>query len=101
MNVRRIFFLNLLLFFASNMLVCESFRVSKVSPVYITGQVQAEQTLSIGINEAVPIFLPEEKIYLESIEVKISIPNEIISWQDSVALYIYDNIRPRPSTAQI
>ena len=101
MNVRRIFFLNLLLFFASNMLVCESFRVSKVSPVYITGQVQAEQTLSIGINEAVPIFLPEEKIYLESIEVKISIPNEIISWQDSVALSIYDNIRPRPSTAQI
>ncbi|MBP3710343.1 MAG: hypothetical protein J6I73_08090 [Treponema sp.] len=82
-------------------LFAESFRVRKLFPLSLTGTVQDEQTVTIGINDSIAIFLPDDATYLEGIEVKITIPDEIAAWQDSVACAMYHNIMPVPATSQI
>ncbi len=88
--------------FLANFLCAEDFfRVRKVVPFTISDSSSQEQTATIGINDSIAIFFPEDLTYIEGIEVKIQIPTEISSWQDSVACSIYDNIKPVPSSSQI
>ena len=82
-------------------LFSETFRVRKMLPLELTGTVQNEQTLITGINDGIAIFLPSDRSWLEGIEIKIAIPEAVAAWQDSVALSLYDNITPLPSSSQI
>ena len=86
---------------AASPLFPETFRVRKLFPLKLTGTVQSEQTVVTGINDGIAIFLPEERTWLEGIEIKIAIPEAVAAWQDSVALSLYDNISPLPALSQI
>ena len=86
---------------AASPLFSETFRVRKLFPLKLTGTVQNEQTVVTGINDGIAIFLPEERTWLEGIEIKIAIPEAVAAWQDSVALSLYDNITPLPSASRI
>ena len=86
---------------AASPLFSETFRVRKLFPLKLTGTVQNEQTFVAGINDGIAIFLPDDRSWLEGIEIKIAIPEAVAAWQDSVALSLYDNITPRPSSSQI
>ena len=82
---------------AASPLFSETFRVRKLFPIKLTGTIQNEQTFVTGINDCIAIFLPDDRSWLEGIEIKIAIPEAVAAWQDSVALSLYDNITPRPS----
>lgn len=80
-------------------LPAESFRIKKVHILDITNENQT--STSIGINESLAITLPEDKTFIEGIEVKMVIPEAVAVWRDSVACSLYNNIRPNPSPNQI
>lgn len=81
-------------------LTAESFRVSKLHPVEIT-QDYAEATAKLGINESLAIVLPEDKTFIEGLELKFEIPESVAYWMDSVACSVYTNIKPYPTSNQI
>jgi len=86
---------------ASLHLFAETFRVRKLVPLKISGNETAEQSISIGINDGIALFMPDDMTFLEGIEIKMQIPAEISEWRDSVACSVYDGIKPVPSASQI
>lgn len=81
-------------------LTAETFRVSKLHPVEIT-QDYSETSAKLGINESLAIFLPEDKTFIEGLELKFDIPESVAYWMDSVACSVYTNIKPDPTSNQI
>lgn len=79
----------------------EGFRVRTVHPIELSGNVIEEKTVSVGINDAVAILMPEDTSYLEGFDLKVQIPAIVADWRDSVAFSVYDGIKPRPSSSQI
>lgn len=86
---------------ASLHLFAETFRVRELVPLKISGNETAEQSISIGINDGIALFMPDDMTFLEGIEIKMQIPAEISEWRDSVACSVYDGIKPVPSASQI
>lgn len=86
---------------ASLHLSSETFRVRKLVPLKISGNDAAEQSITIGINDSIALFMPEDMTFLEGIEIKMQIPAEVSEWRDSVACSVYDGIKPFPSESQI
>lgn len=91
----------LFLLFAVPVLHGETFRVSKVVSVPLSGDSLDEKTVDIGINDALVVSLPEDMTYVEGFELKIQIPAAVADWRDSVAMSIYDGISPLPSSSKI
>lgn len=91
----------ILVFLIFQGIFAESFRVRKVIPVEVQENATYEYTVFSGINDAIAFFLPEQKKYLEGIELKITIPQAVAQWRDSVAFCVYDSITPKPSASQI
>lgn len=81
-------------------LTAETFRVSKLHSVQVPSDF-SEVTAKIGINESISINLPEDKTYIEGLELKMEIPEAVAYWMDSVACSVYDKVKPFPTTEQI
>lgn len=79
----------------------ESFRVSKVNTISISSDDFSECSAKLGINESLAIFIPEDRTFIEGLEVKMSIPSELASWPDCVACTLYNKISPVPSPSKI
>src|SRR5574344_2214659 len=78
-------------------LSAESFRVNAVHTLPVS--LSAEQTtIKVGINDSVILVLPDDRTYLQGIELSIKVPQVVASWKDSVAWSIYDGVSPQPST---
>lgn len=96
-----VFIFIFLVFWAMSVAVPEPFRVHKLFPITITDDDATEQTVTTGINDSVAIFLPDELVYCEGIEINIQIPDEVAQWRDSVICSIYENITPVPTEKKI
>lgn len=92
--------LSLLIIAGGFILNAETFRVSKLNSVKLTDDYE-DKSVTLGINESVAIFLPEDKTYIQGLELKMEIPESVAYWLDSVACSVYHNIKPTPSTDQI
>ena len=92
---------SLLLISGMTSLSAESFRVSKVHELSVVQDTESEGTARLGINEALAIALPEDKTFIEGLELKFEIPEAVASWVDSVACSVYANISPAPKASQI
>ena len=79
----------------------ESFRVHKLIPVYISDSAQEAQTIRIGVNDAIALFMPQNTEFIEGIEIKMQIPAAVSEWRDSVACSLYEKLKPAPSAKQI
>ena len=79
----------------------ETFRVHALKTLRLLPDSAEEQTVSIGINDSIAVFMPEDKTYIEGIELKVQIPKIVADWRDSVAFSVYDSISPRPATDKI
>lgn len=79
----------------------ETFRVSKVHSVSIGQDPSSEVSAKLGITDALAINLPENRIFIEGLELKMDIPESIAYWMDSVACSVYSNINPTPKASQI
>ncbi|MCR5253430.1 MAG: PEGA domain-containing protein [Treponema sp.] len=86
---------------AESELFAESFRTSKLHYATIEQTLDFETQKSLGTNEALAIKLPENRRFIEGIEVKFDIPEDVAYWQDCVACSVYDKITPSPSESQI
>jgi hypothetical protein len=93
--------ISLLFLLTIPLLNAETFRVSKVKTVNLTNDFTTEKNATLGINESLAIFLPEDKTFLQGLEIKMEIPSAIASWPDCVACSIYNNISPKPSESKI
>lgn len=78
----------------------ESFRVRKMHTAEITENTP-EITISSGINDATAIFLPEDKFFFEGLEIRMTIPESVALWPDTVGCTIYSSISPKPVQTQI
>ena len=79
----------------------EQFRVAKLHTVSISEDVNSEAEAALELNDALAIFLPESRTFIEGIEIKMSIPEETALWRDCCACIVYDSVNPSPATAQI
>ncbi len=84
-----------------SVLSAETFRVAQCHVLELKEDPAYSASKKIGLNDALSIRIPEERIFLEGIEVKMEIPEETATWRDCCGAYIYDNIRPVPSEQQI
>ena len=88
------------------MLVCtniftETFRIRKASSVKLSGDTLKSESAELKISDALAVFLPEDRTYLEGIELTVQIPKIVADWRDSVALSIYNGVSPTPGSTQI
>lgn len=79
----------------------ESFRVNKVNVTQVEQILGFETSVKMGINDALAVTLPEDRIFIEGLELKMEIPENIAYWIDSVACSVYSEIKPNPSSKQI
>ena len=79
----------------------ESFRVNKVNVAQIEQALGFETSVKMGINDALAVTLPEDRTFIEGLELKMEIPENIAYWVDSVACSVYSDVKPNPSSKQI
>jgi len=82
-------------------LCAETFRVSKVHAVSVSQDTNSDVSAKLGINDALAINLPADRVFIEGLELKMDIPEAVAYWVDSVACSVYANINPTPKTSQI
>lgn len=100
-NRKRQFIFSLAVMLISHGLISESFRVSKVHTIPVSQDTNFESTAKLGITDALAITLPEDRIFIEGLELKFDIPESVAYWMDSVACSVYANINPTPKPSQI
>ena len=88
-------------FFAPFILSAETFRVGQCHIVNLKEETDFSAVKKLGLNDSIAIYLPEERLFLEGIEIKMDIPEETAMWRDCCGAYVYDGIRPAPSEQQI
>lgn len=97
--MKKLLFLSILLISLSgafeNAVFAETFRVDKVFSVECSNEGTAEK-VSIGVNDSLAVFLPEDMTFVKGIELSVKIPSEVAQWQDSVAYSVYDSLSPSP-----
>ena len=79
----------------------ETFRTSKLHCISVQSEPGSEIQELLGTNESMAIKLPEDKTFLEGLEIKVDSPESIAYWQDCVACSVYNKITPNPDPANI
>lgn len=74
----------------------ENFRVRKVVPIAFS-EINEKLTVESGINDALWISLPKDLTYVSGVELNLKVPEEIITWRDSVAYMLYESMSPAPA----
>ena len=82
-------------------LYAETFRVAQCHIVELTEDVSFSATKKVGLNDSVAVYIPEDRLFLEGIEFKMDIPEDMAIWRDCCGAYFYDGIRPAPKAQQI
>lgn len=98
---RKIIFSLLFTVLSSALLCAETFRVAKCHVVELKEDTSYSASEKVGLNDALTIRIPEERLFLEGIEIKMEIPEETATWRDCCGAYVYDGIRPNPTPQQI
>ena len=83
------------------LLGAESFRVRKSHIIDLNAEASEEQNEECNINDAIAVFLPKDRTFIEGVEIRITIPEEVASWRNTVAATVYDKVSPVPSAKQI
>lgn len=79
----------------------ETFRVHKLIPINISADRTEAVKVVTGINDSLAVFLPKDMTYIAGFEVLVEIPDAVAEWRDSVALSLYDDVKPMPDEKTI
>ena len=82
-------------------LYAETFRVAQCHIIELTEDTSFSSTKKLGLNDSLAVYIPEERLFLEGIEFKMDIPEDMAIWRDCCGAYIYDGIKPAPKAQQI
>lgn len=75
----------------------EQFRIANLHTVTLTNEINSEASAVLELNDAIAIFLPEDRTFMEGLEIKMTIPEEMALWRDCSACVIYDSLNQIPS----
>ncbi|NLM00104.1 MAG: hypothetical protein GX220_01435 [Treponema sp.] len=84
----------------TSMLNAEVFRVYNTQVVTMSENFQAEK-ISIGISDALAVFLPEDCTFLQGIAFEVKIPKIVAGYYGSIAYSIYKDVTPKPKVGNI
>lgn len=89
----------------SAQLKAETFRVHALVPLAVPAlppqDAAEDDRLSVGMNDALALTLPDDLTYINGIELRVKIPEEVAAWRDTIAYSLYDDIEPKPSADEI
>lgn len=80
--------------------MAESFRVRKTHLVSV-GAAGGSETVRTGINDALVLMLPEDRTFIQGVELSFKVPQIVASWRDSVAWSVYNDISGTPKENRI
>ncbi len=101
MNAKRLTLMVFVLLCAFSAVAAENFRVHKTILITLPSEPGKSETATAYCNDAVSIILPEDKTFIQGIEISIKVPQVVVEWRDSVAWSIYKDISPRPTEKKI
>lgn len=90
-----------LLFFTLHAYALDTFRVRSLSVIAIDGQKSEAQSVDLGYNDAIGIVFPKNTTFLKGVEIEIKIPQDILSYRNSMAYGLYRKIQPYPVASSI
>lgn len=93
-------FISFVFSFAS-LVFAENFRIAKLHTVEITEDADFTATEKLTLNDAMAIFLPESMEYIDGLEIRFEIPEEVALQKSCCEFSIYDYVIPGPRTDQI
>jgi len=99
--MKKVFALSVISILLTTQITAESFRVRKAHIITLENENTEISAGDCNIYDAVGIYLPQDRTFIEGIEIKMIIPEQIASWRNSVAATVYDKISPEPKPNQI
>lgn len=79
----------------------DGFRVRSVQTAVIDYRNPETQTIELGYNDAIGIRFPASPLFVRGFEIEIKIPQEILSYRNSMAWGLYSQVLPLPETGII
>ncbi|MBS7293920.1 MAG: hypothetical protein SOW31_03675 [Treponema sp.] len=85
----------------STLVFAENFRIAKLFTVNVSEDSDFTKTEVLSLNDSVAIFLPDSMEYIDGLEVRFEIPEEIALQKSCCEFSIYDSVQPAPKSDQI
>lgn len=94
--MKKLLFLFTVLFFSQTLFSYENFRVHKTVIVDMTDEVTPTKAV-LEVNDALVVKVPKNPLFLKSLSLEVKIPPEVAEFRDSVAYFLYTDVKPEPS----
>lgn len=98
--MKKLFILLIVLIFPQMLFSYENFRVHKTFIVDMTDEVSSAKAI-LEVNDALVIKVPKNPTFLKALSIEVKIPPEVAEFRDSVAYFLYSDVRPEPSEKYI
>lgn len=93
---KKSFYVFVLTLLFSSTLNAETFRVKKIVTLSVP-ETASSPCVKAGIQDGIIIELPEDKTFIEGIELNFKVPQIVTEWHDSIAWSFYKELKPSPS----
>ena len=94
--MKKIFLLITVVFFSLSAFSYENFRVHKTVIADMTDEVSPLKAV-LEVNDALVIKVPKEPVFLQGLSLEVKIPPEVAEFRDSVAYFLYTDVKPQPT----
>ena len=94
--MKKLFLLVTVVFFSLSAFSYENFRVHKTVIADMTDEVSPIKAV-LEVNDALVIKVPKEPVFLQGLSLEVKIPPEVAEFRDSVAYFLYTDVKPQPT----
>lgn len=94
--MKKLFLLITVVFFSLSAFSYENFRVHKTVVADMTDEVSPIKAV-LEVNDALVIKVPKEPVFLQGLSLEVKIPPEVAEFRDSVAYFLYTDVKPQPT----
>ena len=94
--MKKLFLLITVVFFSLSAFSYENFRVHKTVIADMTDEVSPIKAV-LEVNDALVIKVPKEPVFLQGLSLEVKIPPEVAEFRDSVAYFLYTDVKPQPT----
>ena len=98
--MKKLFLLVTVVFFSLSAFSYENFRVHKTVVADMTDEVSPIKAV-LEVNDALVIKVPKEPVFLQGLSLEVKIPPEVAEFRDSVAYFLYTDVKPQPTESTI
>ena len=98
--MKKLFLLVTIVFFSLSAFSYENFRVHKTVFADMTDEISSIKAV-LEVNDALVIKVPKEPVFLQGLSLEVKIPPEVAEFRDSVAYFLYTDVKPQPTEKTI